>query len=145
MLLLTITSHIFLFAPCSKSEYVRCLQFSCEDSFYIATNNGYLYHAFLSGNGEVKWTELVHVGEQAPIVCMDLLTDCSNLSDGIQHWVAVGDGKGNATIVHIVGDIWSPKVKVVVTWSAEMERQLLGIYWCKSLGYRYYFKSYAFT
>lgn len=124
----------------SKSEYVRCLQFTREDTIYIATNNGFLYHAKLFDTGDVKWTKLLQSSREAPIVCMNLLTeDRPDLSSGIEDWVSVGDGKGCMTIVKVVGDVCSPKLGLTFTWSAESERQLLGTFWCKSLGYRFVF------
>lgn len=124
----------------SKSEYVRCLCFKCKDTLYIATNNGYLYHARLSENGDVKWTELVCVKGEVPVICMDLLSnDPSECSYGINDWIALGDGKGSMTVVGVSGDICSPKVGLTFTWSAGNERQLLGTYLCKSLGCRYVF------
>ncbi|KAL6972387.1 hypothetical protein U1Q18_047702 [Sarracenia purpurea var. burkii] len=127
---------------CSKSEYVRCLHFACEDTLYVATNNGYLYHAKLSNIGDVKWTELVRFSEAVPIVCMDLLSGSSpNLPSTTEDWVAVGDGKGHMTIVSIIGDVCTPKIGVTSTWSAGLQRQLLGTYWCKSLGNRFIFTS----
>ncbi|GMP87348.1 hypothetical protein CsSME_00039757 [Camellia sinensis var. sinensis] len=126
----------------SKSEYVRCLHFAREDALYVATNNGYLYHAKLSNMADVKWTELLRVSETVPIVCMDLLSrSSSNLTSTVEDWVAVGDGKGHMTIVSIVGDIHTPKVGITLTWSAGVERQLLGTYWCRSLGSRFIFTS----
>ncbi|KAJ7977730.1 WD repeat-containing protein [Quillaja saponaria] len=123
----------------SKSEYVRCLHFTCEDSLYVATNHGYLYQAKLSDTGDARWTELMRVSDEAPIVCMDLLCKSSfEFDNQVVDWVAVGDGKGNMTIVGVISDD-TPKVSVSFTWQAEMERQLLGTYWCKSLGYRYIF------
>ncbi|GFZ16983.1 transducin family protein [Actinidia rufa] len=78
----------------SKSEYVRCLHFAREYTLYVTTNNGYVYHAKLSNNGDVKWTELVQVSEVVPIVCMDLLSGSSSiLSSTTEDSVAVGDGK----------------------------------------------------
>ncbi|KAL3531563.1 hypothetical protein ACH5RR_010885 [Cinchona calisaya] len=122
----------------SKSEYVRCLHFSREDSLYVSTNNGYLHHVQFDV-GEVKWTELVRGNEDEPIVCMDLLSYSSKLSGGVEDWVAIGNGKGSMMIVHVVGDISSPKVEHTLAWSAEIERQLLGTYWCKALGFRFIF------
>ena len=60
---LLLSNVLTLLAPscCSKSEYVRCLHFTCEDSLYVATNRGYLYHAKLVRN-------------EVPIVCMDVLS-----------------------------------------------------------------------
>ncbi|MBA0563008.1 hypothetical protein Golob_008020 [Gossypium lobatum] len=124
----------------SKSEYVRSLYFKCEDTIYVATNHGYLYHALLSETGDVKWTELVRVNGEVPIVCMDLLSaSLSRNHCGIDDWVAVGDGKGNMTVVGISGNPSSPKVAFTFAWPAGAERQLLGTYWCKSLGSRYVF------
>ncbi|KAJ0110607.1 hypothetical protein Patl1_00808 [Pistacia atlantica] len=106
----------------SKSEYVRCLRFARDDTLYVATNHGYLYHAKLSDQGNVNWTNLVQ-GMPVPI----------------DDWVSVGDGKGKMTVVKVVGDFCTPRLDVTFTWSAGMERQLLGTYWCKSLGYRFVF------
>lgn len=99
----------------------------------MATNNGYLYHASLFNNEAVKWTELARISEEAPIICLDLLSKCSSLSGGFEDWIAVGDGKGRMTIVLVVGTDWSPKVEFTLAWPAEKERHLLGAYWCKSL------------
>lgn len=122
---------------CSKSEYVRCLRFTSEESLYVATNQGYLYHATLCETEEVKWTKLVRVGEGAPIVCMDLLAQSPlGLHSGTVDWVAVGDGKGRMTVVRFVDDACFHKVGQTLTWSAEAERQLLGAYWSKALGCR---------
>ncbi|RVW41564.1 hypothetical protein CK203_068153 [Vitis vinifera] len=121
----------------SKSEYVRSLRFTCENSLYVSTNRGYLYHAKLFDTGDVKWTELIRVSEEVPIVCMDLLSrNGPKLSSGVEDWIAVGDGKGNMTVTGIVSDLCPPKVGLTYTWSAGIERQLLGTFWCKSLGYR---------
>ncbi|KAH0981980.1 hypothetical protein GBA52_009157 [Prunus armeniaca] len=125
----------------SKSEYVRCLHFAREDTLYISTNHGYLYHAKLLDNGEVEWTELVRLSEEVPIVCMDLLSEPFELCCSVEDWVAVGDGKGNMTVVGVIHDACTPKVGFALTWSAGMERQLLGTHWCKSLGYGYIFSA----
>lgn len=119
----------------SKSEYVRCLHFAHEDTLYVSTNHGYLYHAKLLDNGEVEWTELVRLSEEVPIICMDLLSEPFELCCSVEDWVAVGDGKGNMTVVGVIRDACTPKVGFALTWSAGMERQLLGTHWCKSLGY----------
>ncbi|CAK7348505.1 unnamed protein product [Dovyalis caffra] len=124
----------------SKSEYVRCLHFTCEDTLYVATNNGYLYHVRLFGTKDVKWTKLSQLSEEVPIVCMDLLSKTlPEHSNGIDDWVALGDGKGNMTIVRVMGDVFTPEVDFIFTWSAGKERQLLGTYWCKALGCRFIF------
>ncbi|XP_048337417.2 uncharacterized protein LOC107426171 isoform X1 [Ziziphus jujuba] len=123
----------------SKSEYVRCLHFACEDVLYVATNNGYLYHAKLSEIGDVYWTEIARVGEVVPIICMDLLSKPFKQCCGVEDWVALGDGKGNVTIIQVVSDVCAPKVGVALTWSAGPERQLLGTHWSKSLGWGYVF------
>ncbi|XP_021895939.1 WD repeat-containing protein 6 [Carica papaya] len=124
----------------SKSEYVRCLRFSCEDTIYVATNHGYLYCAQLSNTGNVKWTKLVHIKEGGPIVCMELLSrNTPGYSCSLDDWVALGDGKGNMTVVRVTYDAYTTKVGYELTWSAGPERQLLGTFWCRSLGYRYVF------
>lgn len=116
---------------------MRSLRFTCENSLYVSTNRGYLYHAKLFDTGDVKWTELIRVSEEVPIVCMDLLSrNGPKLSSGVEDWIAVGDGKGNMTVTGIVSDLCPPKVGLTYTWSAGIERQLLGTFWCKSLGYR---------
>jgi WD repeat-containing protein 6 len=52
--------------------------------------------------------------------------------------VALGDGKGNVTVVEVIDEGENgPKVNLSFAWSAEKERQLLGVFWCKSLGSRY--------
>lgn len=99
----------------------------------MATNNGYLYHASLLNKDAVKWTELARISEDAPIICMDLMSNCSDPSGGFEDWVALGDGKGRITIVLVVGASWNTKVEFTLTWSAEKERHLLGTYWCKPL------------
>ncbi|KAJ4956703.1 hypothetical protein NE237_013486 [Protea cynaroides] len=123
----------------SKSEYVRCLRFTQKDTIYVATNHGYLHHVKLSDPGDVKWTELVRVGE-FPIVCMDILSmKPSNLPRDVEDWIAVGDGKGNVTVVRVSDGDCAFSVCPALTWSAGMERQLLGTYWCKSLKHRHVF------
>ncbi|XP_061366242.1 uncharacterized protein LOC133309475 [Gastrolobium bilobum] len=124
----------------SKSEYVRCLHFSCQDSLYVATNHGYLYHAKLCDTGGALWNQLCQVSSGAPIICMDLLSkDSFELDCGAEDWIAIGDGKGNMTVIGVTNDDCTPTVRLSFTWPAEMERQLLGTYWCKSLGCRYVF------
>ncbi|XP_062084393.1 uncharacterized protein LOC133790668 isoform X2 [Humulus lupulus] len=122
----------------SKSEYVRCLRFTHQDTLYAATNNGYLYHAKLSDIGDVCWTKIVQASEKVPIVCMDLLSKPSKPCCGNEDWIAVGDGKGNMTVVK-VSNVASPNADITLTWSAGKERQLLGTHWCKPLGFNYVF------
>ncbi|XP_008447447.2 uncharacterized protein LOC103489892 isoform X1 [Cucumis melo] len=124
----------------SKSEYVRCLRFSSERTIYVATNHGYLYHATLSASMGVMWTKLVHVGEEVQIICMDLLV-CSpfEVSGGAEDWIALGDGLGRMTVLKVLHDSNAHTPDISFTWSAEKERQLLGTFWCKSLGFRYIF------
>ena len=90
MSFLLLSNVLTLLVPCcSKSEYVRCLNFTCEDSLYVATNRGYLYHAKLVRN-------------KVPIVCMDVLSLKSyEISGGVENWVAVGDGKVYMTIAKV--------------------------------------------
>ncbi|KAM0835612.1 hypothetical protein ACQ4PT_062823 [Festuca glaucescens] len=116
----------------SKSEYVRCLHFAQENVLYVATNNGYLHLADLSDTNDVRWTEVIQVTEKAPIICVDVMTVHSDSLDK-EDIVALGDGHGNVTIVHLSSGNLEPKVDLSFTWSAEKDRQLLGIYWCKSL------------
>ncbi|XP_042002796.1 uncharacterized protein LOC121752004 isoform X1 [Salvia splendens] len=123
----------------SKSEYVRCLNFSREDSLYVATNNGYLYHVNLCNTEAANWTELARISEEAPIICMDLLSKCSDTPDRCEDWIAAGDGKGRMTIAHAVGTGWKVEVEFTFTWPAEEERHLLGTYWCKLSEARFIF------
>ncbi|XP_020255003.1 uncharacterized protein LOC109831932 isoform X2 [Asparagus officinalis] len=120
----------------SKSEYIRCLRFARENILYVATNNGYLYHVKLL-DGDALWTEIAQVSKEAPIICMDIIS--LNLSACVEDIVAVGDGKGNVTVIRAVDGDPIPKYAVCSTWSAEKDRQLLGIYWCKSLGCNHLF------
>ncbi|EER95656.1 WD repeat-containing protein 6 isoform X1 [Sorghum bicolor] len=117
----------------SKSEYVRCLHFAEENILYVATNNGYLHHAELSNIEDVRWTEIIQVTEKAPIICMDVMTTYSNLSLNREDTIALGDGRGNVTIVRLTSGSTEPKLDLSFTWSAEKDRQLLGVYWCKAL------------
>ncbi|XP_019422178.1 PREDICTED: uncharacterized protein LOC109331864 [Lupinus angustifolius] len=124
----------------SKSEYVRCLRFSRQDTLYVSTNHGYLYHAKLCSSGGAQWNQLFQVSNRAPIVCMDLLSmDSFELECGVDDWIAIGDGKGNMTVIEVANVNCTPTVRSSITWPAEIERQLLGAYWCKSLGCRYVF------
>ncbi|XP_022998382.1 WD repeat-containing protein 6 isoform X2 [Cucurbita maxima] len=124
----------------SKSEYVRCLRFSSEFTLYVATNHGYLYHATLSDAMDVKWTKVIHINEEVPIVCMDLFPSSpSRVSCEADDWVALGDGQGRMTVLKVLESSNAPKLHLSFNWSAEAERQLLGTFWCKSLGFRYIF------
>ncbi|KAJ6806159.1 uncharacterized protein M6B38_176215 [Iris pallida] len=124
----------------SKSEYVRCLRFTQENILYVATNNGFLYRVELWNPGDVRWMELAQVCKEAPIICMDLVsTNSSDSSMVVEDILAVGDGKGKVTVVRVVKNSPIPKVALSTTWSAERERQLLGVYWCKSLAYGHLF------
>jgi len=55
---------------------------------------------------------------------------------GAEDWIAIGDGKGNMAIIGVVNDDCTPTIRLCFTWVAKIERQLLGTYWCKSLGCR---------
>ncbi|KAJ0980531.1 hypothetical protein J5N97_008786 [Dioscorea zingiberensis] len=122
----------------SKSEYIRCLHFTQDNVLYVATNNGHLYHVNFLNPGDVRWTELVQLSEEAPIICMDLLviksSENSELYLDKEDIIALGDGKGKVTVLRIINGDLSPKLVSCFTWPAEKERQLLGIFWCKSLG-----------
>jgi hypothetical protein len=120
----------------SKSEYVRCLHFVQENVLYVATNNGYLHHAELSDTNNVRWTKVIQVTEKAPIICMDVMTVHSDSFDK-EDIVALGDGRGNVTIIRLTSGNLEPKVEISFTWSAEKDRQLLGLYWCKPLECRF--------
>lgn len=112
------------------------MRFSCQDSLYVATNNGYLYHAKLCDTGGSQWNQLVQVSNEAPIICMDLLKDSFELGCAAEDWIALGDGKGNMTVIGVANIDCTPTIRLSLTWPAEMDRQLLCTYWCKSLGCR---------
>ncbi|KAL8253963.1 hypothetical protein R6Q59_032184 [Mikania micrantha] len=114
----------------SKSEYVRCMHFASESALFIATNNGVLYLAKISDTGDVAWAQLFRASEDIPIVCISVFPGDTSCVD---NWIALGDGKGRLTVLRVVG-LLTPEVTPVVTWSAEAERQLLGTFWCESLG-----------
>ncbi|KAI3787476.1 hypothetical protein L1987_41973 [Smallanthus sonchifolius] len=120
----------------SKSDYVRCKHFASENALYVATNNGVLYLAKISDTGDVAWTQLFPASEDIPIVCISVFPGSTSCVD---NWIALGDGKGRLTVVRVVG-LPTPEVNVSLTWSAEAERQLLGTFWCESLG-----PSFVFT
>lgn len=90
----------------------------------------------------MKWTKLVQVNEGVQIICMALLNNVPEHAFHIDDWVALGDGQGNMTIVRVMGHICEPKLGCTYTWSAAVERQLLGTYWSRSLGYRYEYSAY---
>lgn len=122
----------------SKSEYIRCLRFMRENILYVATNNGYLHRVEIINPADVRWAELVRVSKEAPIICMDLLTS-SGFSLDVEDMVAIGDGKGNVTVVKVSDNLSTHEKALSFTWSAEKERQLLGIFWCRALGSGYLF------
>ncbi|XP_042410998.1 WD repeat-containing protein 6-like isoform X1 [Zingiber officinale] len=125
----------------SKSEYVRCIQFTQENSLYIATNNGYLYHVELSNPGRITRTELIQLRE-SQIICMDILPmKTSESSLNLDDIVAIGDGNGKVTVVGVNNRGVTPSASFSFNWSAEKERQLLGVHWCRSLGSSYLFTS----
>lgn len=121
---------------CSKTEYVRAIHFTREDTLFVATNNGHLYCCKFSSSLDVRWTQLVQVSEEAPIICMDIIAINSSLSLHMDDIIALGDGKGKVTILLLINGGSTPKMNMCFTWSAEKERQLLGVFWCKSLGCR---------
>ncbi|GLJ20918.1 hypothetical protein SUGI_0381750 [Cryptomeria japonica] len=124
----------------SKSEYVRCLQLAQERCLYVATNLGFLHCIDLTVPGEEKWTTIVKSDDKVPIVCLDLLVLKSPKSPEFQEdWVAIGDGKGRVTVVQVISSNLKHEVSSTFVWSSERQRQLLGIYWCKSLGNRHLF------
>ncbi|XP_040378158.1 WD repeat-containing protein 6 isoform X2 [Oryza brachyantha] len=123
----------------SKSEYVRCLHFVEENDLYIATNNGYLHHAEFSNSKDVIWTEVIQIADMAPIICMDAMVMHSDTSPNREDIIALGDGRGNVTVVYLTVSDLGPKIDLSFTWLAEKDRQLLGVYWCKSLECRHIF------
>ncbi|XP_019059747.1 PREDICTED: WD repeat-containing protein 6 isoform X2 [Tarenaya hassleriana] len=126
----------------SKSEYVRCLRFTQNDTMYVATNHGFLFHAKLLTSGNVKWAKLVRIPKEGPIICMDVMRGREmHKSCELDDWVVLGDGKGYMTIVRVVDDTYDPVVGLRQSWKAGPERQLLGTFWCNSLGFRYVFSS----
>lgn len=79
----------------------------------------------------------MQVSEDTPIICMDIMVmHSSEHSLEKEDIVAVGDGKGNVTVIRLINDDTTPIMTLSFSWSAEKERQLLGVYWCKSLGCR---------
>jgi len=86
-----------------------------------------------SDTKDVRWTEVIQVTEKAPIICMDVMTVCSDFSLDKEDIIALGDGRGNVTIVRLSSPSLEPKIDLFFTWPAEKDRQLLGLYWCKSL------------
>lgn len=104
---------------------------------YVATNNGYLHHAVLSNLEGVRWTEIIRTIEKAPIICMDVMTVYSDFTSNREDIVALGDGRGNVTVVRLTSGDTEPKIVVSFTWQAERDRQLLGVHWCKSLECRF--------
>ncbi|KAG0472116.1 hypothetical protein HPP92_016662 [Vanilla planifolia] len=119
----------------SKSEYVRCLYLGQEYILYVATNNGLLYHVDLCNFESVRWFQIAQVGRDSPIICMDVILIHSCELPFSEYLVALGDGLGNATVMKLVSSKSTSRVVLSVTWTAEKERQLLGIYWSRSLRY----------
>lgn len=130
-------SYIYISLCNSKSEYVRCLCFAQENGLYVASNNGLLYHVDICNRGAARWTQLAHVSKESPIICMDLLSvrSCKS-SSFMEYAIAIGDGMGKATVVKLIDRKSISVVDFSLSWTAEKKRQLLGIYWCKSLGCR---------
>lgn len=110
---------------------MRCLDLSGPATLYIATNQGHVYHVALQDTKKQEWTEITHEEISGPIVCMNLLVDAAK-----DELVAFGNGSGIATAVgiRVIGQkptgIWQCR------WLADQERQLLGVFWVKSLGRR---------
>ncbi|GAB2262785.1 hypothetical protein Droror1_Dr00003782 [Drosera rotundifolia] len=126
----------------SKTEYVRSLRFACGDTIYVATNHGYVYHIRFPGDGSAEGRETIKVGDGWPIVCMDLLPRDLGMHFTVAgDWLAVGDGKGVMTVINVSHDKCYAIMCSTTSWKAEMDRQLLGAYWCKSMGCRFIFTS----
>ncbi|KAL0911837.1 hypothetical protein M5K25_017761 [Dendrobium thyrsiflorum] len=120
----------------SKSEYVRCLCFAHENVLYVATNNGILYHVEICNPGAVRWIQLAQVSKESPVICMDLMSMRSCKTSFMEYAIAIGDGMGKATVMKLISGKSTSMVVFSLTWTAEKKTQLLGIYWCKSLGCR---------
>lgn len=127
----------------SNSEYVRCLDLTGHGTLYIATNQGHVYHVALLDNKKQEWTEITHENISGPIVCMNLLvggafvTGYVSDDDPKDEMVVFGNGSGIATALGIRISGQKPTVVWQCKWLADQERQLLGVFWCKSLGRRY--------
>ncbi|XP_024532474.1 WD repeat-containing protein 6 isoform X2 [Selaginella moellendorffii] len=123
----------------SRSEYVRCLCFEGPSSLFIATNQGLLQRASLLPSGDVKQVSILQTPERSPLVCLDIFKEQLVTPEGCpskEVLVACGDGQGRATVLGITSE---GQIAWQSTWIAEAERQLLGAFWCKSLGSRFVF------
>lgn len=130
----------------SNSEYVRSLVLAGPQTLYIATNQGHIHHVTLNDKDNLKWTEITKGEVAGPIVCLNLLVDekeadlTRTASDGNHlqkdDLVAFGNGLGAASALGVQTTGSLPIVIWQCTWLADQERQLLGIFWCKSLGRR---------
>jgi len=122
------------------------LDLAGPETLYIATNQGHVYHVALLDNKKQEWTEITHEEISGPVVCMNLLVDgvivtgdAGDVSDDDKkdELVAFGNGSGIATALGIQITGKKPTVMWQCKWLADQERQLLGVFWCKSLGRRY--------
>lgn len=122
---------------------MRCLDLAGPGTLYIATNQGHVYHVALLINKKQEWTEITHEEISGPIVCMNLLVDGAIVpgdvsdDDKKDELVVFGNGSGIATALGIRITGQKPTVIWQCKWLADQERQLLGVFWCKSLGRRY--------
>ncbi|CAM6110005.1 unnamed protein product [Calypogeia fissa] len=129
----------------SKSEYVRCVALSSPWSLYVSTNQGAIYNVYLGTSSKTSWTVLSDDLE-GPIVCMDVLAQglvrdgSSGLDDTTNvDTIVVGTGRGIVSVVQVRRRAEQWLCEWRYSWVAEKERQLLGVYFCKSLGGRYVF------
>ncbi|KAJ7565069.1 hypothetical protein O6H91_02G046400 [Diphasiastrum complanatum] len=121
----------------SKSEYVRCLALADPSFFYVATNHGFIYAVEITSNGSGHWHILKDGNGQVPFVCMDVLVYGSRTING-EDWIVAGDSQGKVMVIENCKSAQS-QASLNCSWFAEEERQLLGVFWCKSLGSRYVF------
>ena len=125
---------------------MRSLALAGPQTLYIATNQGHVHHVTLNDKNNLKWTEITKEEVAGPIVCLNLLVDeegtdlTGTASDGNymqkDDLVAFGNGLGTASALGVQTTGPLPMVIWQCTWLADQERQLLGIFWCKSLGRR---------
>ncbi len=130
----------------SNSEYVRCLHLTGPQTLYVATNQGHIHHVELPETGSEIWTTLTDKDCVGPIVCMDLLLvrvsplteDPNDGNFQADEVIAFGNGLGTVTVLGLVRRRGTqPQIEWHSTWLADHERQLLGVFFCKSFGRRF--------
>ncbi|KAI5063151.1 hypothetical protein GOP47_0021698 [Adiantum capillus-veneris] len=124
----------------SKSEYIRCLSLVGPTCVYVATNQGVLRCAHFKKGGEETWFELFRNFNPEPIICLDTLQIQKKLQmndslDASEDWIAMGDSKGYVTVLcgSWIDDCFHQNL--VLSWPAEGERKLLGVFWSHQSGF----------